>query len=143
MRNWNHNISIYSYSQEGKFWAYLWGIETNIIHITISLMIHFEPTYEELKLKSLGNRRIKVSEFWAYLWGIETIFSSFGSKWGNLFEPTYEELKLLEIPSLDNLLPCFEPTYEELKQANCTYYKMVVTVLSLPMRNWNGWVLLK
>ena len=53
------------------------------------------------------------------------------------FEPTYEELK----PQLETkwgpIWGSFEPTYEELKLMLNFHLVIKVSVLSLPMRNWN------
>ena len=73
MRNWNFYQQIPS-SDVVQFWAYLWGIETNVYFLSLSIKelvlslpmrnwnkgsdsyvilsaAGFEPTYEELKLK--------------------------------------------------------------------------------------------
>ena len=54
-----------------KFWAYLWGIETNVKVEEEPELHSFEPTYEELKLTS----------------------RAMTATTQNGFEPTYEELK--------------------------------------------------
>ncbi|ACI21150.1 hypothetical protein THEYE_A1105 [Thermodesulfovibrio yellowstonii DSM 11347] len=74
----------------------------------------FEPTYEELKLKTSPS--------------LATVLRS--------FEPTYEELKQLFVEQdMQTALLRFEPTYEELKLQLQPRILELFQVLSLPMRN--------
>ncbi len=93
MRNWNMCKFDCIWLGEVMFWAYLWGIETQLnrqptpemlslpmrnwnlpekYKKTPRLLSGFEPTYEELKLVSLLSALDFGFSFWAYLWGIET-----------------------------------------------------------------------
>ena len=92
MRNWNPNGMITTTTVR-LFPAYLWGIETLVPQKRAVTPLHFQPTYEELKLTkylldfilprisslpmrnwngSIPHRRRPVGPFPAYLWGIET-----------------------------------------------------------------------
>ena len=51
MRNWNMQYTGLK-DKNGKFWSYLWGIET---------------------IQSIGQPHRSRSRFWSYLWGIETL----------------------------------------------------------------------
>ena len=53
-------------------------------------------------------------------------------------EPTYEELKLSFFSYSKNLFLCCEPTYEELKRIIVVVVESILSVASLPMRNWNS-----
>ena len=53
-------------------------------------------------------------------------------------QPTYEELKHYGEGEITERAPCSQPTYEELKQSKILFRHSLISVLSLPMRNWNG-----
>ena len=101
--------------EDSKFPAYLWGIET--IHYNNLPWTHnrSQPTYEELKLP------------------VKRVFHrlQYGS------QPTYEELKPLYRLLLKLQLLRSQPTYEELKLYRIFCHGIVLSVPSLPMRNWN------
>jgi len=76
--------------------------------------------------------------FSAYLWGIETGFGRWGRSKFLCSQPTYEELKLTFTAITCDRGTGSQPTYEELKLAMTKRAAAVIVVLSLPMRNWNG-----
>ena len=135
MRNWNR-LRKGNLPRNMRFSAYLWGIETPLFSTSLSSLLGFQPTYEELKLR-----------LFLYTSAIPSVFSlpmrnwnqylhgNFGSLPG--FQPTYEELKPICCRFSDTSLLCFQPTYEELKLAEASRLDVLNRVFSLPMRNWN------
>ena len=122
----------------------------------------FEPTYEELKQTKYRGINVHLFSFWAYLWGIETLD---GKKMATISEEVLSlpmrnwNTNLLKVSFLQYTVG-FEPTYEELKHINDKYIMrledefwaylwgietetrlqllvLFLSVLSLPMRNWN------
>ena len=109
--NWHGELN-----RIGWFSAYLWGIETTVYAYQIEEnWYRSQPTYEELKLifeHGINQRKV-------------------GS------QPTYEELKLdRKVFSSDEIVSS-QPTYEELKHSPIRFSSSTISVLSLPMRNWN------
>ena len=137
MRNWNpvfsswilHGLAVWSLPMRNWNWrrldemidltgfeAYLWGIETMLLHLDTLHKNSLKPTYEELKLnhgsgnngwipclkptyEELKHRWFQWFRFWywwfeAYLWGIETWKYDCGKNILEGLKPTYEELKL-------------------------------------------------
>ncbi len=150
-----------------RFWAYLWGIETKkSSKLSFNSPKGFEPTYEELKRK-MGKFDVLWIFFMVLsppIGGMKRVNCSLTLFLDSGFEPTYEELKRWSIMVLLFFEKCsfwaylwgiettfylkwlsetyvgFEPTYEELKHQFdliVNWYKIQVSVLSLPMRNWN------
>ena len=100
--------------------AYLWGIERFALVFCFSLRHDCEPTYEELKFCA----------------SLRTLSASIHC------EPTYEELKLNKRLEADESIRNCEPTYEELKLLSIDISERIITIASLPMRNWNLFALL-
>ena len=78
--------------------------------------------------------------FSAYLRGIETQRSwNYGHVQDQSFQPTYEELKHISIMEALAGIFSFQPTYEELKPSfGGGAIIFLISVFSLPTRNWNS-----
>ena len=159
MRNWNLPVLLWvaKYAPIASLPMRNWNRE--FLALFQLQLINCEPTYEELKHGTLSMAK-RLSWLRAYLWGIETLtLTQFRLEWpciaslpmrnwniggiyicpicGQNCEPTYEELK----PKFSSHSWIFsvncEPTYEELKLFYMLQWSMNNHIASLPMRNWN------
>ncbi len=116
MRNWNTTQRHSCWWGSTKFWAYLWGIETNDRGTFAKDVRGFEPTYEELKRHLWQLQRYRPPCFEPTYEELKLSYSPPAQSRPNRFEPTYEELKRLYLTRPQILILSFEPTYEELKR---------------------------
>ena len=122
MRNWNRTSSGYKICPWLRFEPTYEELKRVICAYKDGWNECFEPTYEELKRTNTKNTTETTTKFWAYLWGIETKFTFFKSHtvcgfWAYLWGI---ETRIL---------------------LHCIYLQ--IFVLSLPMRNWNLYLLPK